>query len=169
LATTDSRLLAVDWMSQNIPPGSTLYLTGNVWRTNRLFPKLRLLQAAYGTPDGSLRFTGGVPRTTWGSLLSYDRWTYDGEAGRFRSSRGAEEHLPDYIIVRESPLLPDEPPPVVAQLVKTSYQPIQSFRAYDPARTDYWFDLQDGFFLPFAHLAGVQRPGPNITIYQRHG
>jgi hypothetical protein len=51
--------------------------------------------------------------------------------------------------------------------VATSYRLSASFHAIDMGRDQHWFDMQDGFFIPLAGFAGVERPGPNICIYQR--
>jgi hypothetical protein len=35
------------------------------------------------------------------------------------------------------------------------------------ADTGAVFDRQDAFFLPIAGFSGVERPGPNVSIYLR--
>lgn len=169
LASTDNRLLAVAWASRNIPAGSSVFLTGPIWREHTTFPALELLAANYGTIEHEAGPTGtGAFPSAHDGLPRYDRWTYDDASGRFESKGEPKERLPQYIFTRESPLLEHHgPPQAIAQLLEASYRLKQSFRALDMSRSDYWFDMQDGFFVPFAGFAGANRPGPNIYIYER--
>ena len=42
-------------------------------------------------------------------------------------------------------------------------------RAADLPEPDNFYDIQDGFYAPYAGFKGVQRPGPNFKIYRRRG
>ena len=46
------------------------------------------------------------------------------------------------------------------------YVEVERFTAFStgPRRV---YDRQDAFFVPFAGFSGVERPGPNFTLYRR--
>ncbi len=41
------------------------------------------------------------------------------------------------------------------------------FRALDLQETGNLYDIQDAFFVPYAGFRGVERPGPNFTLFRR--
>ena len=51
-------------------------------------------------------------------------------------------------------------------MLKENYKLIERFQAFVPDEARV-YDLQDAFFTPFAHFQGVQRPGPNYSLYKR--
>jgi hypothetical protein len=166
LARTDNRLLVVDWASRSIPAGTSVFLAGQIWRGYTPSPALGLLEAKYGLarPEASARNV----RLVRGSPARYDQWSFDAASGRFESEGQVKDGQPRFIFTRESPLLTGYgPPEAITQILKRSYRLRRSFPALDMSRDHYWFDQQDGFFIPFAGFAGVERPGPNIHIYER--
>jgi hypothetical protein len=75
---------------------------------------------------------------------------------------------PDVVIVNSSPLpRPHQPSARELRILSRDYQVIASFNAFasgDPANI---YDWQDDFFLPLTGFKGIERPGPNVTIYVR--
>ena len=143
LATKDSRQLAIEWARREIPRGSSVCLAGPIWRQE--------------TPSAA----------PLDPISSYKLLTYDQVSGRFKVGDAVQTSLPDYVVLRESPLLAiGGAPQGLKDLVAASYRLKASFHALD-LQASHWFDMQDGFFIPLAGFAGVQRPGPNIYVYQK--
>jgi hypothetical protein len=76
---------------------------------------------------------------------------------------------PDLVIVQSTPFLPV--PDELARVKRTLTEEYDVGFARtgvgsDPANI---YDWQDQFFLPLAGFKGVERPGPNLTIYIRRG
>ena len=168
LATKDSRLLATEWARREIPPGSSVFLAGPIWRDQRADPALGRLRAAYGISDSVSSPVSPGMTSVSDPVLTYDLWTYNQASRRFEAAGRVQRGIPDYIFLRESPLLAiGGTPAALTEIVATSYRLRASFHAIDMGRDQHWFDMQDGFFVPFAGFAGVERPGPNIYVYQR--
>jgi len=141
LTKRDSRLVAADWMLENVPPGSDIYQTGN--------------------PYGHVQLESSRP-------FRYRHWTWDG--GSFRSTRPPWRRTaawPEWIVVQQSPLPYSHIPVEVARRLRTEYTLVHFVRAVDATDTHNVYDLQDAFYLPFAGFVHVDRPGPNLFIYRR--
>jgi hypothetical protein len=76
---------------------------------------------------------------------------------------------PDLVIVQSSPVTWYTGDSLLAgPVLQQQYVEVAQFRSYDPARTAaHVYDLLDAFYLPLRGFDGVERPGPNITIYRR--
>ena len=57
-------------------------------------------------------------------------------------------------------------PKLVEELIAGDYQLAHIVRAYSPEARNF-YDVQDGFYLPFGSFDRVERPGPNFLIYRR--
>ena len=57
--------------------------------------------------------------------------------------------------------------PARAIALASSYMPLYVIDAQDLSATDAVYDWQDEFYLPLAGFGGIERPGPNLTIYVR--
>ena len=136
LGRADSRVLARQWILKNIPPGTSLAQTGREIPTVQLPPL-------------------------------YDEWRIDIRSGLFEGK--LRRQLPQYLVVEDSALeWYNRPIRRISQLPERFYGPVWEVRAADltpevVARNVY--DQQDLFYLPFGGFHGVERPGPNITIY----
>jgi 4-amino-4-deoxy-L-arabinose transferase-like glycosyltransferase len=95
----------------------------------------------------------------------WNPWIWDRNAQIFRVDGRPATGRPDWILVQESPL-PSSTQPIVKQFLKDGYQVAWQFRAFTP-RLPGIYDLQDSFFVPYAGFDGVERPGPNFTLYRR--
>jgi len=166
IAKKDNRAIAAEWVSGNIPPHASIYLTGPIWRRHQTHPALELLESKFGLTD-SLKAASSSD-SGLGALGEYDEWTYEEKSGKFLFDGRIMDSLPQYIILRESPLRAyDRIPRGIAEVLNRYYSLRESFRAIDTNDKRNWFDQQDAFYLPFAGFSNVQRPGPNIYIYER--
>lgn len=92
-------------------------------------------------------------------------WTWDRFRKAFIVQNRRAEGRPDWILLQESPL-PSMTQDVVAEFLNEDYHFVREFKAYVPSNGRV-YDLQDAFFIPFAGFSGVDRPGPNFTLYRR--
>ncbi len=138
ISRTDNRVLVAEWFDRHVPPGSSVVVSGSLF--------------------GYVQF----PATR-----RYDVWSWDRVRQVFVVRPGSRpaEGRPDWILMQESPL-PSTTQPVVHQYLKHGYVLVRTFRAF--ARSDdAIFDQQDAFFVPFAGFGGVERPGPNFSLYKK--
>jgi hypothetical protein len=56
----------------------------------------------------------------------------------------------------------------VTELLREHYVQMATFTAFSPS-DDLVYDQQDAFFVPFAGLEHVVRPGPNFSVYKHDG
>jgi len=97
--------------------------------------------------------------------LSYKEWVWDGGAGIFRVGGRPASGEPEWIVLQDSPL-PSTTQPFVTQLLAKDYVLVTTFTAL--TLTDgLVYDRQDMFYVPFAGLRHVTRPGPNFALYAR--
>lgn len=139
IAKEDSRLIAARWIHQHVPAGSSIYASGNLYGHPQLAP-----------PVGKYRPIG-----------------YDWDAHAFTDDRRQVGELPDWIVVQRSALPYSHIPERVERLLTTDYQLEHVVRAADLGETGNFYDIQDGFYAPYAGFKGVTRPGPNLEIYRR--
>ena len=92
-------------------------------------------------------------------------WTWDRNRKTFLVKNRRAEGRPDWILIQDSPL-PSMTQDVVNQFLTEGYAEVKRFPAFSagPRRV---YDRQDAFFVPFAGFSGVDRPGPNFTLYRR--
>jgi hypothetical protein len=137
-ARTDNRVVVARWFDANIPAGSSV------------------LQS--GSPYGYVQFT---PQR-------FSPWEWNGGARMFTldryHGRRPATGRPDYILVQESPL-PNATQVQVTDLLAQGYAFVGQFDALELDQP-HIYDLQDAFYIPFAGFSGVDRPGPNFTLYK---
>jgi hypothetical protein len=139
VARPDTRILGAGWIESHFPGGATLYQTGAVY--------------GYVEPRPNDRYR----------LLTFDERRH-----RFQNaSRQAE--LPDLIIVLDSPLIVfNHVPPELAAILEANYRWVETFKGTITARISRAvYDQQDAFYVPFANLDTVRRPGPDVRIFVR--
>jgi hypothetical protein len=92
-------------------------------------------------------------------------WTWDRNRKIFMEKSRQAEGRPDWILVQDSPL-PSMTQDAVKTFLAEGYTQVEQFPAFSagPRRI---YDQQDAFFVPFAGFSGVERPGPNFTLYRR--
>lgn len=139
LGFPDSRLVAAEWVQQNVPAGSSIYQAGAIY--------------------GHLQL-GPVPE--------YQFWSFDYRSERFYVNRQPTDKLPQWIVVQESAVPYTHVAPAVANLLRRQYDLVFNVRAADPSDPRNVYDLQDAFFVPIAGFK-ARRPGPNLYIYRHRG
>ena len=140
LAREDSRLAAAEWVHQNVPRGASIYMSGN----------------PYGHPPLEDRVD---PKY---QLLFWDyRRNYFTEKGREFPNR------PDWMIVQRSALPYSHTPETLDALLRKEYRLAHVIQAANLRDTRNVYDIQDAFYVPYGGFNGVQRPGPNLEIYER--
>jgi len=135
---TDNRVVVAQWFDGHVPAGSTVLMSGSAY--------------------GYVQFT---------REKNYRAWLWDRQRlmfVTFPDNRPAVGR-PEYVLLQESPL-PNETQPEVTDLLKSDYVMVQRFQAFTPGEARV-YDLQDAFFIPFSGFEGVERPGPNYTLYKR--
>jgi hypothetical protein len=146
LPRKDNRLIAREWVYENVPAGSSIC-------QSMVFGLL--LEA-----PGRTRKKGAKDR--------YEKWRYDGMTRKFTFNGRNANGLPQYIVLERYPLVfyskPDEG---IEDCLKAHYLPVKSFEAIDLIERRNIFDQDDAFYLPYAGFKGVTRPGPNLYIYRR--
>ena len=75
---------------------------------------------------------------------------------------------PDYMVIQRHPLRYTSMPDWLERELRADYHAVQTFQAFDPAAPGNWYDMQDAFYVPFVGFKGIQRPGPNFTVYERN-
>jgi 4-amino-4-deoxy-L-arabinose transferase-like glycosyltransferase len=140
LAREDSRVMAAKWVMENVPFGSSVYTTGNMYGfpplEDRINPKYRLIG-------------------------------YDYRGNNFIEKSRPFTESPDWIIVQRSALPYSHIPQRVLDMLPSEYRLVHVVRAVDLDTPGNVYDIQDAFYLPYGGFKGVRRPGPNLEIYQR--
>ena len=116
-------------------------------------------------PGESVLQTGTVYGHAQLDRRLWEPWVWDRNAQIFLVQGRPATGRPDWILVQESPL-PSSTQEIVKQFLKDGYHVAWQFTAFSP-RVPGIYDLQDSFFVPYARFDGVQRPGPNFTLYRR--
>src|SRR6185295_2071317 len=133
----DNRVIASREIYRIVAPGSSFYQSGESY--------------------------GQAPPILDGHRWPVEPASYDAQAGRFAPSN------PDWILVQRSPLvLYSAVPAGLETILKEHYLVERVFPTGDPrAVRSRFYDQQDAFFVPFAGLAGLERPGPAFELYKR--
>lgn len=147
LAQEDSRLVAARWVHEQVPPGASIYASGNPYGHPQLTP-----------PDGKYRLFGWDWRA--------ERFTLRERINGVPRERLSDE-LPTVIVVQKSAIPYSHVPPPVAALAARDYELVHVIRAANLEERGNVYDVQDGFYAPFAGFKDVRRPGPNFEIYRR--
>lgn len=123
------------------------------WFDDNIAPGASILQS--GSSYGYVQFT---PKR-------FDPWLWDGRRLLFTTlDRRPAVGNPDYILIQDSPL-PNATQEQVTAYLAQGYRIEVQFKALSIDRPRV-YDLQDAFYIPFADFAGVDRPGPNFTLYK---
>jgi hypothetical protein len=140
LARTDTRVLAGRWLAAHVRPEESLYDAGGSYAQAYLV---------------------GVDVHRWSIE------TFDAASSSFR---GADRHIPDWLVLPQSPLdMYTSVAPGLRRLAGEQYELADSVRATREPAEGGVYDPQDAFFLPVSGFSAVLRPGPTLLIYRRLG
>jgi len=84
---------------------------------------------------------------------------------QFRTSENAGDNLPDCILVHRHPLAASKVHDRIEELLRTRYEHVKTFTAFDTSAEGNWFDGMDAFYLPLKGFDGITRPGPNTEVH----
>jgi hypothetical protein len=150
LNKTDTRVIATRWLQENLPVNATYYQSSNDWT--------RLKLDRYSVKND-------LEQKAFVELL------YMPDLDEYYLDDAPYPDFPDYIIVDTSPLysltkFPRIIPGIVEQ-VDIAYEPVYEIVGYDVSAKGNRYEQGDAFYLPYVGFSGIERPGPNITVYQR--
>lgn len=146
----------------------------DVWRFDRIIGRAdsRVLVAQFIAEHAARGATVVQSGSRYG-LAQFPRdvglreWRWDGGRLRFLTDTASAADAPDWIVVQDSPL-PSATQQQVTDWLAGEYSLVTAIRAYSP-KASLVYDRQDMFYVPFAGLQYVTRPGPNFAIYARRG
>jgi hypothetical protein len=174
LTQKDNRLIAAEWVLDNLPQNSSYYQTGAFWGHLDLYPLSRLEQRyqesmAKGRIALAQQLKSRIEYLQKTNVKGLQEWEYDLGAGHFLFDRQQPKGLPDYIIRQEYPVIVTGSalPEKLEGILKSQYQLKKSFAAIDINNGENQFDQADAFYIPFAGFKNIDRPGPNIFVYEK--
>jgi hypothetical protein len=174
LSKKDNRLIAEEWVREHVPVNSSIYQTGARYGHLNLYPLQYLEQQkqeaiAKGRIPWSQLFQSRINYLKKTNFKEYKEWVYDIDSQSFQFNNQPQDALPDYIIRQDYPVLVADTklPEKVEEALKKFYKPKQFFEVIQADNHKNWFDQADAFYLPFSGFKDIQRPGPNISIYEK--
>lgn len=173
LGRADSRELASRWIEEHVARGVAICQTSNYGRVQLpATPRVReKTLALYSTRDDSV--AAHVARMRVNPTRSRDGEGYI--ASRFLESDASficegigPCDAPPYVLVSTSPLsMYDRVPDALARLLAAEYKRIWSIETGSARVGEEHYDAIDAFYLPFAMTSDVERPGPDLALYER--
>lgn len=179
LVKQDNRIIAANWINNNIQENSSIYQTGSIYSNLQLYPSKESLESleekykkmvaikAIGT---SQLLKAQMQYITNEEIKGYNEWEYDQENNKFKFNTKEINELPKYIVTPKYAFISPshKVPDGITETLGNYYFLVQKFEAINIDNTKNWFDIMDAFYLPFSGFKDVKRPGPNIYIYQRN-
>jgi Dolichyl-phosphate-mannose-protein mannosyltransferase len=99
-------------------------------------------------------------------FVRYRQFGYDYRGSTFTADRRPTSERPQWLVIQRAEIPYAHVPKPVEDLISGDYQLAHVVRAYSPEARNF-YDVQDGFYLPFGSFKDVERPGPNVLIYRR--
>jgi hypothetical protein len=184
LGRVDARVVAGEWLERSAGPGiHDVFQTGSMWHHPELPPPrvqynhLELPAPAEEYAEAARRLE--VPALSLTNQKRRDYRRIQAEARRDEaqargigftsvdSSAVKSGARPEYIVVLESDLTTyARVADWTRTLVAEEYVQVHHTSGASPG-SGGWYDQHDAFFVPFAGLGGIARPGPDVTIYRR--
>jgi len=186
LAKRDNRLVAADWIQENIPKGSSIFQFGIFWSQPFTNSKIGGFKRHYSNvlKKGDIKTAGIINevlrRVQDRDIYRYAQYIYDIDEQTFKLNN-EKVGMPQYIILTKPPTpagynenfvakeyhRPFYGDSLIIKALKRYYDLEKTFEVVDINNEKNLYDLQDAFYIPFAGFVGVQRPGPNIYIYKK--
>jgi hypothetical protein len=168
LAKRDNRLIATDWVYSHAKENSTFYQTAYNPGHLELDKSPRKISEEVLLVGGARLSLPQSNSLSSKNVKNYQEWTYDEKLNKFSYNKKNQSELPDYIIQQEYPLplsagISDK----IVKILGDFYSLKTSFVVYNINNSNNWFDKLDAFYIPFVGFEEVQRPGPNIYIYEK--
>ncbi len=178
LARKDTRVLAAEWILQNLPEASTfshLAYPQDVHALLQLPASREFLLRTIAAIKTQIAETGRgrIQLYLWECRLkqreaskekTLEEWTYDPKTGKFSFVNELRTDLPAYLISLEelrSLALPER------KILANSYRLIKAFVPYERAEANNRYEAWDAFYLPFTGFRGIRQPGPFVHIFER--
>jgi hypothetical protein len=159
LTQKDSRLLAKDWIQENIPAGASIFQTGGGLGKILFSPKGN---SAKNLVEEKRELGHNKTKENFREL------DYSETNNKFYHSDQEALNLPDYIVIKEHPLkIYSKIPEQIQILCNEKYHLVKSFKVIELENPNHLFDQQDAFFVPFVGFRNISHPGPNILIFQK--
>jgi hypothetical protein len=99
-------------------------------------------------------------------FIRYRQFGYNYRGNVFTVDQQPTGELPQWLVIQRAEIPYSHVPERVEAQIAREYQLVHIVRAYAPDARNF-YDVQDGFYLPFGSFEGVERPGPNVLIYRR--
>jgi len=171
ISERDNRLVARDWITDNVPDGASIHEHHPAYGSLFLPLSLELLEQKAADEDNEDRaryYRAMVEGRSNMGIEGYALWDHGAGSGGFSYLGEDREAGPDYIIVGTAPTLCNvDMPPSLQSTLDKSYELVKSFEAIDEADGRNRFDQRDAFYLPFAGFKSITRPGPNFHVYKK--
>jgi len=172
LSKKDNRLIAAEWVYNNIPPGSSIYQNGFSYGKVQLYPSLLSLEKEYKNErekggKGSI-LKAQIDYFLRKNIQGHEQWGYDEDSAMFTFFNENKSGLPEFIIIQESPLIGwSHISKSIERLLSTYYHLQKAFIVINISQRNNLFDQDDAFYVPFAGFRDIARPGPNFYIYKK--
>lgn len=177
ISQEDSRLLARSWIQQQLVSGSSIYQAGSLpGRIQLMFP-LEFLRTQHAWfSDQGMSLEAELTKAMMTSLESrhekgFYPWQYDLVEDQFFFAGVQQDTNPRYIILIKTPILLDQHlwpiADTILTLVENEYVLLQSFEPIDLYNVSNFYDQTDAYYVPYAGFHAIERPGPNIYIYEK--
>jgi len=167
----DTRVLATEWIEAHVRPAESVGLVGPTYIQPDLWSTpAQMERASNGGTTGQGRRLRNELRLA--HIQKVDKPTF--ELRTFLSGNWVDtldpqapaSAQPRYVVVPVHPawmpVAGDEP------ALAADYHPVASFVGFTSEARAAVFDRHDAVYFPFAHFDGIERPGPNLTIFERN-
>ncbi len=153
LAKKDNRLIATEWINKNLPEGSSIALCDTVYGI-----QVPLTAAALRDKDDfGMEDRIRINYLRNNNIKGFNAHGWDGRS-----------NMSKYIVLEEAPVrVSGSLDPEQKEIIRNYYYPLAKFESYNIDNISNWYDQEDNFYIPFAGFEEIQRPGPNIYIYEK--
>lgn len=172
LVQEDTRTQTRQWIITHAPPGSCVG-TGMALTHLELPPTYHAVQLEPVEDESALRALQGRGFKQISQVLYHPKntlWQKNRAVISTYSDASALNTLRcPYIVLAQTPLTLYNPPAFEWETVRRTYPLVAAFSPdadpeHPPQASD--FDQLDAFYIPFRNLTSIQRPGPQVSIFQ---
>jgi len=171
LLKKDNRLVAAEWVERNIKDGSSIGSTCSEYGDIKYYPRIDKLYELLDATSNDMKRKEIISAINFfraKNTKRFDLCVYDKNRKVFYIKNKNNIILPKYIITESSPLIQYSITPAnIQELIKTRYDLIQSFVVSDVNERSIFYNQQDAFYLPYSGFKNIDRPGPNLFVYER--